>query len=95
MQNPTTVLFRVSEHVAYITLNRPAAANSVNLELAQELEGVARECDGSRSVRAVLLNRRGIDFLRRRRSEVLRGARANPSANPKELAHGPTRAYGG
>ena len=55
MESLTTLLFKVSEHVAYITLNRPTAVNAVSLKLAKELEEVARECDESNSVRAVLL----------------------------------------
>jgi len=62
MESLTTLLFEVREHVAYITLNRPAAANAVSLELAQELEEVARECDESNSVRAVLLTGAGRIF---------------------------------
>jgi 2-(1,2-epoxy-1,2-dihydrophenyl)acetyl-CoA isomerase len=62
MKSLTTLLFSVSEHVAYITLNRPAAANAVSLELAQELEEVACECDESESVRAVLLTGAGRIF---------------------------------
>src|ERR1700731_1577734 len=62
MESPTTLLFKVSEHVAYITLNRPAAANAVSLELAQELAEVARQCDESSSVRAVLLTGAGRIF---------------------------------
>jgi 2-(1,2-epoxy-1,2-dihydrophenyl)acetyl-CoA isomerase len=56
------VLFEVREHVAYITLNRPAVANAVSMELAQELEEVARECDEGESVRAVLLTGAGRIF---------------------------------
>src|SRR5882762_9759300 len=62
MESLTTLLFKVNEQVAYITLNRPAAANAVSLELAQELEEVARECDESNSVRAVLLTGAGRIF---------------------------------
>ncbi len=62
MESLKNVLFEVREHVAYITLNRPAAANAVTLELAQELEEVARECDESNSVRAVLLTGNGRIF---------------------------------
>jgi len=62
MESLTTLLFKVSEHVAYITLNRPAMANAVSLELAEELEEVARECDESSSVRAVLLTGAGRIF---------------------------------
>ncbi len=59
MESLTTLLFKVSEHVAYITLNRPTVVNAVSLELAEELEQVARECDESNSVRAVLLTGAG------------------------------------
>ena len=62
MESLTTLLFEVREHVAYITLNRPAVANAVSLELAQELEEVARECDDSSRVRAVLLTGAGRIF---------------------------------
>src|SRR5260370_11540479 len=62
MESLTTLLFKVSEHVAYITLNRPTAVNSVSLELAEELHAVARECDDSNSVRAVLLTGAGRIF---------------------------------
>src|SRR5580658_3943084 len=62
MESLTNLLFEVREHVAYITLNRPAVANAVSLELAQELDEVARECDESDSVRAVLLTGAGRIF---------------------------------
>src|SRR5271156_4873640 len=62
MESLTTLLFEVRERVAYITLNRPAVANAVSLELAQELEEVARECDENNSVRAVLLTGAGRIF---------------------------------
>jgi len=62
MESLTTLLFEVRERVAYITLNRPAVANAVSLELAQELEEVARECDESSTVRAVLLTGAGRIF---------------------------------
>jgi 2-(1,2-epoxy-1,2-dihydrophenyl)acetyl-CoA isomerase len=55
LESLTTLLFKVSEYVAYITLNRPTSVNAVSLELAEELETVARECDENNSVRAVLL----------------------------------------
>lgn len=60
MESLTTLLFTVSEHVAYITLNRPAVANAISPQLAQELEEVARERKKSESVRAVLLTAAGI-----------------------------------
>jgi enoyl-CoA hydratase/carnithine racemase len=36
----STVIYTKKDHVAYITLNRPEAGNSINLELAQELEDI-------------------------------------------------------
>src|SRR5437870_6219443 len=62
MESLTTLLFKVSENVAYITLNRPAKANAVSLELAHELEEVARECVESNRVRVVLLTGAGRIF---------------------------------
>jgi 2-(1,2-epoxy-1,2-dihydrophenyl)acetyl-CoA isomerase len=62
METLKTLLFEVREHVAYITLNRPAVANEVSLELALELAEVACECDESESVRAVLLTGAGRIF---------------------------------
>ena len=62
MEGLTTLLFKVSEHIAYITLNRPAVANAVSLQLAQELEEVARDCAEGNSVRAVLLTGGGRIF---------------------------------
>ena len=62
MRSLETLLFEVREHVGYITLNRPEAANAMNLELARELEEVALECEESEQVRAVLLTGAGKMF---------------------------------
>ena len=40
--NYSTLLFEVRDHVAHITLNRPEAANGVNLEMASKLRHAAR-----------------------------------------------------
>jgi 2-(1,2-epoxy-1,2-dihydrophenyl)acetyl-CoA isomerase len=62
MESLGTLLFEIRDHVAYITLNRPEAANAMNLELARELEEVALECEESSKVRAVLLTGAGKMF---------------------------------
>jgi 2-(1,2-epoxy-1,2-dihydrophenyl)acetyl-CoA isomerase len=62
METLGTILFEIRDHVAYITLNRPEAANAMNLELARELEEVALECEESSQVRAVLLTGAGKMF---------------------------------
>jgi 2-(1,2-epoxy-1,2-dihydrophenyl)acetyl-CoA isomerase len=55
MQEYSTLLFELRDHVAHITLNRPEAANGVNLEMASELRHAARRCATDAEVRAVLL----------------------------------------
>ena len=54
--------FEVGAHVARITLNRPDAANAINLELARELEEAALICDQDPDVRAILLTGAGRIF---------------------------------
>jgi 2-(1,2-epoxy-1,2-dihydrophenyl)acetyl-CoA isomerase len=50
-----TLLYDVRDGVATITLNRPDAANSMNLELSKELMDAALRCDEDPSVRAVII----------------------------------------
>jgi 2-(1,2-epoxy-1,2-dihydrophenyl)acetyl-CoA isomerase len=59
MANYSSLNFEVRDHVAHITLNRPEAANALNLELAQELEEVSLHCNEDAAVRAVLLTGTG------------------------------------
>lgn len=49
------VLYEVRDGVAHVTLNRPKAANAINLALGRELAYVAMECDEDPAVRAVLV----------------------------------------
>lgn len=49
------VLFEVRDGVAHVTLNRPKAANAIDLPLAQELAQAAIECEEDSAVRAVLI----------------------------------------
>ncbi|HYL59205.1 MAG TPA: enoyl-CoA hydratase/isomerase family protein, partial [Candidatus Acidoferrales bacterium] len=62
MANYSTILFDVREHVAHITLNRPEAANGINIEMASELRHAARRCAADADVRAVLLAGNGKMF---------------------------------
>lgn len=57
-----TLNYEVSGGVATITLNRPDAANALNLTMARELSDVAIECDESRDVRAVVITGSGKMF---------------------------------
>ncbi len=57
-----TLLFDVRENVAHITLNRPEAANAINLELAEELMYAVMKCDEDPLIRAVLITGAGPMF---------------------------------
>jgi 2-(1,2-epoxy-1,2-dihydrophenyl)acetyl-CoA isomerase len=59
MSNYSCLNFEVRDHVAHITLNRPEAANALNLALAQELEEVSLHCNEDAAVRAVILTGTG------------------------------------
>jgi 2-(1,2-epoxy-1,2-dihydrophenyl)acetyl-CoA isomerase len=59
MANYSSLKFEVRDHVAHITLNRPEAANALNLALAQELEEVSLLCNEDAAVRAVMLTGTG------------------------------------
>jgi 2-(1,2-epoxy-1,2-dihydrophenyl)acetyl-CoA isomerase len=50
-----TLEFDVRDGVAHITLNRPEAANALNLEMCQELLRAVLRCDEEPSVRAVVI----------------------------------------
>lgn len=58
----TRLLFAVSDNVAYLTLNRPEAANSLDLTMARELQDAMQRCDQDRSVGAVVLTGAGSMF---------------------------------
>ena len=53
MSNFKCLNFEMRDSVAHLTLNRPEAANALNLELAQELEEVSLRCNEDTDVRAV------------------------------------------
>jgi 2-(1,2-epoxy-1,2-dihydrophenyl)acetyl-CoA isomerase len=57
-----TLLFDVTDQVARITLNRPHAANGIDLALGRDLMQAAIRCDEDPDVRAVLLTGAGKMF---------------------------------
>ncbi len=54
-----SVLLEVRGAVGYITLNRPGAANTIDLELARQLLDAATQCDENPDVRALVLQGAG------------------------------------
>ncbi|OUS30137.1 enoyl-CoA hydratase [Gammaproteobacteria bacterium 45_16_T64] len=57
-----TIEFSVEENIAIIRLNRPKAANSINMDMARELMLAAIECDENPEIRCVLLSANGPFF---------------------------------
>jgi 2-(1,2-epoxy-1,2-dihydrophenyl)acetyl-CoA isomerase len=57
-----TLEFSCADGVATITLNRPDAANSLDLRMSQDLLAVASRCDADSGIRAVILTGRGKMF---------------------------------
>jgi enoyl-CoA hydratase/carnithine racemase len=55
-------LLRVDGAVATITLNRPAAFNSINLAIAQKLEQLALQIEASDAIRVVVIEGEGRAF---------------------------------
>jgi enoyl-CoA hydratase len=56
------VIYTAKDHVASITLNRPEAANRVNLELSQELADACRQANQDDNVYVVVLTGAGKAF---------------------------------
>jgi 2-(1,2-epoxy-1,2-dihydrophenyl)acetyl-CoA isomerase len=57
-----TIDLAVREGVAHLTLNRPAAANAISVELARDLMYATLQCDEDPAVRAVVLAGAGSMF---------------------------------
>jgi 2-(1,2-epoxy-1,2-dihydrophenyl)acetyl-CoA isomerase len=57
-----TVRFELKDDVAWVTLNRPEAANTLNLQLGRDLLDAATRCRGTHGVRAVVLTGAGKAF---------------------------------
>lgn len=55
----STLTFKVSDGVAWITLNRPNAFNALNADMCRELLDTAERCTSDRDVRAVVLTGSG------------------------------------
>ena len=54
-----TITLEKSESIATITLNRPEAANAINIPMAKDLLNIAIECEGGAPVRSLLLKCEG------------------------------------
>ncbi len=50
-----SILYRVADGIAVITLNRPEVKNALNEELVEELEGLLQDIDGDPGVKVVIV----------------------------------------
>ena len=57
-----TLTYDVRNHVAHITLNRPDAANALNLQLGRDLMDASLQTDADPAVRAILITGAGRFF---------------------------------
>ena len=55
-------LLRIDGLIATITLNRPAAFNSINLAIAQKLEALGAEVEASDNIRVLVIEGEGRAF---------------------------------
>src|SRR5207247_1865949 len=60
--NMNTLLYEVKDHVARITLNRPDAANALNMEMGLDLMHASIRASEDPAVRAVILTGAGKMF---------------------------------
>jgi len=62
MRQYETLIFKQQDKVAFITLNRPDAANGISAKMSEELVEVAGYCSNDASIRAVVLSATGRFF---------------------------------
>src|SRR5262249_28621670 len=61
-QSDDAALLHIDGPVATITLNRPAAFNSINLAIAERLEALAREVEANDAIRVLVIEGEGRAF---------------------------------
>src|SRR5258707_12914099 len=75
-------LLRIEGPIATITLNRPAAFNSINLSIAQKLEQLGAEVEGNDAVRVLVIEGEGRAFSAGGDLQTIGAAAANATIVP-------------
>lgn len=57
-----SILLKIENNIAYITLNRPEVFNSFNREMALQLQSILDDCESDSHVRAIVLTGNGKAF---------------------------------
>jgi len=81
-----TIIFTKQDQVATITLNRPDAANGMNLQLTTELAQVAHYCSEDQSLKAVVLTGSGRFFCAGGDINEMRTSEDGPGNGVKRIA---------
>jgi enoyl-CoA hydratase len=81
----STVIYTTKDHVALITLNRPEAANRVNLKLAQELADACRQANQDDNVYVVVLSGSGKAFCKGADGQAVYGVASAVAAIEKPV----------
>ena len=80
------ITFDIKDRIARIVLNRPDAANAMNLDLVRELARAALICDSDKSVKVVLLSAAGKMFSAGGDLKAFSGFGEDTGIRLKELA---------
>jgi hypothetical protein len=75
-------LLRIEGPIATITLNRPAAFNSINLSIAQKLEQLGSEVEGNDDIRVLVIEGEGRAFSAGGDLQTIGAAAANDAVAP-------------
>jgi enoyl-CoA hydratase/carnithine racemase len=75
-------LLRIEGPIATITLNRPAAFNSINLSIAQKLEQLGAEVEGNSDIRVLVIEGEGRAFSAGGDLQTIGAAAANDTVAP-------------
>jgi enoyl-CoA hydratase/carnithine racemase len=75
-------LLRIEGPIATITLNRPAAFNSINLSIAQKLEQLGAEVEGNDDIRVLVIEGEGRAFSAGGDLQTIGAAAANDAIAP-------------
>lgn len=57
-----SILLKIENNIAYITLNRPEVFNSFNRDMALSLQSILDDCESNNTVRAIVLTGNGKAF---------------------------------
>ena len=76
-----SILLKVENKIAFITLNRPDVFNSFNREMALSLQKILDDCESNDEVRAIVLTGNGKAFCAGQDLKEVTSPEFNPGFN--------------